>query len=383
MFIDENTQKNGLNGETGKDILTGLDSSDLETIANSLNDSATFDYTSIASALWNSGHSIDARELADSLWDQGADQQQIGQAMKYLELSLETIADAVKRGITQSDGTGLNDTDVAIALWNSGYSLDARQLADLLWDQGANPIEIGQAMRYLNLSLDTIADSVKWGVTKADGTNIAYYQVAEALWNSGYSGADGLDYRKLADLLWDTSTSQEQIGQAFNYLGLSLEAITNAVKWGITQTDGTPLNYVDAAVAVWNSGYGLDTRKLADLLWDEGASQQQIGQIFKYFNWNLETIADAIDDGITNSGGTKLNYIDTTLALWNSGYSLDTGVLTSLLWNEGASQGDIGQAIKYLGYDLKTIASAMVDDPIDFNYSGSHSDEVQVNCPSL
>ncbi|MBD1999325.1 hypothetical protein H6G00_22380 [Leptolyngbya sp. FACHB-541] len=325
--------------------------------------------TNAASALWNSEYNLDARKLADLLWDEGSSPTEIGQAMKHVGISLEDIADGVKRGITKSDGTGLNDTDVAIALWNSGYSLDARKLADLLWDQGANPIEIGQAMKYLNLSLDTIADSVRWGVTKADGTNLAYHQVAEALWNSGYSGADGLDSRKLADLLWDNNASQEQIGQAFNYLGLSLEILTDAVKWGITQTDGTNLNYIDAAIAVWNSGYGLDTRKLADLLWDGGASQQQIGQIFEYFNWDLETIADAIDDGITNSDGTKLNYIDTALALWDSGYSLDTRVLAGLLWNEGASQGDIGQAIKYLGYDLATIADAMVDGPIDFNYT--------------
>lgn len=57
-----------------------------------------------------------------------------------------------------------------------------------------------------------------------------------------------------------------------------------------------------------------------------------------------------------------------SVIIWNSGHSLDTRILAGLLWNEGASQGDIGQAIKYLGYDLATIADAMDDGPIDFNY---------------
>jgi len=356
----------------------------LETIADSVKwgvtkaDETNLDYHQVAEALWSSGYNLDARKLADLLWDNSASQQQIGQAFNYLGLSLETIADSVKRGITKSDGTGLNDIDVAIALWNSGYSFEARKLADLLWDQGANPTEIGQAMQYLGLSLETIADSVKWGITKADETNLDYHQVAEALWNSGYRSTDGLNSRKLADLLWDNSASQEQTGQAFNYLGLSLETIADAVKWGITQTDGTNLNYVDAAIAVWNSGYGLDTRKLADLLWDSGASQQQIGQIFKYFNWNLETIADAIDDGVTNDGGFDLTCIDTALALWNSGYGgadgLNARKLADLLWDEGADQKAIGQAMKYLGLSLEDITDSVKwgitkSDGTDANYT--------------
>ena len=350
---------------------------DLPTIANSIkwgvtkSDGTNLNYNDVAIALWNSGYSIDGRKLADLLWDQGADQKQIGQAIKYLGLSLETIADSVKRGITNSDGTGLNNIDVAIALWNSGYSFNARKLADLLWDEGANPIEIGQSMKYLGLSLETIADSVKWGITievisPSGGTvvikNPDYHQVAEALWNSGYS----LDARKLADLLWDNSASQQKIGQAFNYLGLSLETIADSVKFGITNSDGTNLNYIDATIALWNSGYGIDSRKLADLLWDEGASQQQIGQAMKYLGLSLETIADAIDDGVTKSDGTSLNYTDVAIALWNSGYSFDTRKLADLLWDEGASQQQIGQAMKYLGFSLETIANA-IDDGVTKN----------------
>ncbi|MFN9176610.1 MAG: Calx-beta domain-containing protein, partial [Synechocystis sp.] len=346
----------------GFDLLTIFDSLKWGvTKSNNTNPS----YTEVAEALWVTESIDDARMLADLLWDEGASQGQIGQAMKYIGFSLETIADSVKRGVTTSSGTSLNDIDVAIALWNSGYTasngLNSNKLADLLWDVGANPIAIGQAMKYLGLSLEIIAGATKWGITKADGTNLDYHQVAEALWNSGYSFGS----RKLADLLWDNSASQQKIGQVFEYLDLSLEDIVDAVKWGITQTDGTNLNYIDAAIAVWNSGYGLDTRKIADLLWDEGASQQQIGQIFKYFNWDLETIADAMDDGVTKSDGTKLNYTDVAIALWNSGYTgtdgLNSSKLADLLWDEGASQAQIGQAMKYLGFSLAIIANAVDD----------------------
>ncbi len=361
------------NGSTLAQIAASLKNRgfDLSTIADSIKwgitktDGTNLNYKDVAVALWSSGYKIDGRQLADLLWDKGANQQQIGQAMKYLGLSLETIADSVKSGITKADGTALNNIDVAIALWNSGYALGPNKLADLLWDNGANPVEIGQAMKYLNLTLEEIARGIKWGVTKSDGTSIDYHQVGEALWNSGYS----FNARKLADLLWDNSGGQVKIAQTFNYLGLSLETIADAVKWGVTQSDGTNLNFFTVAVALWNSGYGLDTRKLADLLWDEGATQQEIGQVFKNFNWDLESIADAIDDGITNDGGADLNYTDVALALWNSGYSFDTRRLAGLLWNEGASQANIGQAIKYLGYSLDIIADAMVRGPIDFNYT--------------
>ncbi|WP_138498340.1 Calx-beta domain-containing protein [Nostoc sp. PA-18-2419] len=369
---------------------------DLPTIADSVkwgvtkSDGTNLNYTDVASALWNSGHIIDARKLADLLWDRGASQQQIGQAMKYLGLSLETIADGVKRGVTKSDGTGLNDIDVAIALWNSGYSgadgLNPRKLADLLWDVGANPIAIGQAMKYLGLNLQTIADAINDGVTKKDGTHlnvikgdgivrndisVGYIYVAEALWNSGYGGVNGLDPRKLADLLWDEGASQQQIGQAFNYLGLSLETIANSVKWGVVNQDGTyTLNFNDVAVAIWNSGYGLNSRKLADLLWDDGASQGEIGQAFRVLGFSLETIADSVKWGVVNQDGTyTFGFIDTALAIWNSGYSLNTGDLAGFLWNKGASQGDIGNALRYLGFNLSQIAYAIKNAPgIGFNY---------------
>ena len=242
-------------------------------------------FTDVAVALWSTEIVNDPRMLADLLWDTGASQQQIGQAMKYLGFTLETIAGSVKRGVTKSDGTGLNNIDVALAVWNSGYGaadgLNSYKLADLLWENGASPIEIGQALKYLGMSLEAIADAVKWGVTKADGTNLEYHQVAESLWNSGYTGTDGLNSRKLADLLWDRGASQQKIGQAFEYLKLNLETIADAILNGVTQSDGKGLNHIDAALSLWNSGYGIDSRRLADLLWDAGVNEQKIGQAFK------------------------------------------------------------------------------------------------------
>ncbi|MHC5599637.1 MAG: hypothetical protein ACYTXC_27505, partial [Nostoc sp.] len=275
-------------------------------------------------------------------------------------------------GVTNSDGTSLNYTDVAIALWNSGYGgadgLNSNKLADLLWDEGASQQQIGQAMKYLGFSLETIASAIDDGVTNSDGTSLNYIDVALALWSSGYTGADGLNSNKLADLLWDEGASQQQIGKAMKYLGFSLENIASAIDDGVTNSDGTSLNYTDVAIALWNSGYGgadgLNTRTLAELLWNEGATQANIGQAIKYLGYGLATIADAMDDCRIG-----FNYIDVAIALWNSGLAIDTRILAGFLWNEGATQGNIGQAIKYLGYDLATIADAIKNAPgIGFNY---------------
>ncbi|NBD16169.1 MAG: hypothetical protein GVY04_08470 [Cyanobacteria bacterium] len=186
QIVNESLQQDS----AGADNITGesLESQIVDMMGVPIDDpdNTESNYIDVAIAFWNSGHDIEARQLADLLWDEGATQQEMGQAMKYLGLSLETIADAVDDGVTQSDGTGLNYIDVAITLWNSGHDIEARQLDDLLWDEGATQQEMGQAMEYLGLSLETIADAVDDGVTQSDGTGLNYIDVAIALWNSGH-----------------------------------------------------------------------------------------------------------------------------------------------------------------------------------------------------
>ncbi|MBV6628191.1 MAG: hypothetical protein KI793_35615, partial [Rivularia sp. (in: Bacteria)] len=246
----------------------------LETIADALDNGTTFNYSDIAKGLWNSGHQIDARKLADLLWDEGATEIEIGKALKHVGSDLSTIADALDDGITKSDGTKLNYNSVATGLWNSGHKIDSRKLADLLWDEGANQAKIGQALNNVGLGLATIADAIDDGVTKSDGTGLNYNSVATALWNSGHA----ISTRKLADLLWDEGATQAEIGKALKYLGFSLPTIADALDDGVTKSDGNGLNYTDVAIGLWNSGHKIGTRKLADLLWDEGATQAQIGK---------------------------------------------------------------------------------------------------------
>jgi len=351
--------------------------SDLSTIAGALDDGITksdgtgLNYNSVAIGLWNSGHQIDARKLADLLWDEGATQAEIGQALNNVGFDLATIADAIDDGVTKSDGTGLNYNSVATALWNSGHAISTRKLADLLWDEGATQAEIGKALKYLGFGLHTIADALDDGVTNSDGNGLNYTSVATGLWNSGHK----IDTRKLADLLWDEGATQAEIGQALNYaVGRNPIQIASDMKYGVTLKDGKSLNYTDIALGLWNSGHKLDTRKLADLLWDTGASQAQIGKALKYLGFGLPTIADAINDGVTLTSGKTLNYIDTAIGLWNSGHKLDTRKLADVLWDEGASQAEIGKALKYLGFGLPTIADAVADgvtksDGTSLNYS--------------
>ncbi|MEM9215194.1 MAG: hypothetical protein AAGD25_12705 [Cyanobacteria bacterium P01_F01_bin.150] len=352
----------------------------LSTIADAMDDGVTksdgttLNYTSVATALWESGHAISTRTLADLLWDEGAAQDEIGRAMKNLGFGLTTIADAMDDGVTKSDGTTLNYTDTAIALWNSGHAFGTRQLADLLWDEGATQAQIGKAMKHLEFDLTTIADAIDDGVTKSDGTTLNYTDTAIALWNSGHS----INSRTLADLLWDEGATQEQIGQAMKHLGFGLSTIADAIDDGVTKSDGTTLNYMDTAIALWNSGHSINSRTLADLLWDEGASQAQIGKVMKNLGFGLKTIADAIDDGVTKSDGATLNYIDTAIALWHSGHNPSARQIADLLWDEGASQTQIGQAMKHLGFSLRTIADALDDGVTKSNGAGLNYTSVAV-----
>ena len=341
----------------------------LETIADALDDGATFGYTDIAEGLWNSGYNIDARKLADLLWDEGATEISIAQALKYDGISVEGIADALAYGVTKSDGTRLNYSGVAKGLWNSGYSFGFKKLADLLWDAGASRVEIGQALHYgIDRDLAGIASDLKYGVTTIDGSNLNYTDVAVGLWNSGYSFGS----KKLADLLWDTGASRVEIGQALHYgIGLDLPEIAIDLKYGVTKADGSNLNYISVAVGLWNSGYSLDSRQLSDLLWDAGASQAEIGQALHYgINRDLAGIAYDLKYGVTTIDGSNLNYTDVAVGLWNSGHSIDAPNLAALLWDIGANPRAIGQAMKGIGFNLETIAEAVRNSPgIGFSYS--------------
>ena len=350
-------QKEGASVEQIAQTLNSSLGFKLEIIADALDNGTTFNYSDIAKGLWNSGHQIDARKLADLLWDEGATEIEIGKALKHVGSDLSTIADALDDGITKSDGTGLNYNSVATGLWNSGHQIDARKLADLLWDEGATQAEIGQALNNVGLDLATIADALDDGITKSDGTGLNYNSVATGLWNSGHA----VSTRKLADLLWDEGATQAEIGKALKYLGFGLPTIADALDDGVTTSNGNGLNYTGIATGLWNSGHKFDSRKLADLLWDEGASTTQIGQAFKYLGFGLPTIADALDDGVTLKNGTGLNYASIATGLWKSGHKIGSRKLADLLWDEGATQAEIGKSLKHLGFSLTTIADAVDD----------------------
>ncbi|GCA94942.1 pre-peptidase C-terminal domain-containing protein, partial [Microcystis aeruginosa] len=332
---------------------------DLVAIADALDDGLTgvFDYIQIAVGLWNSGYSLNARNLADLLWDEGATERDIGKALKYLGFDLPTIADALDDGVTKRDGTKLNYTGVAVGLWNSGHSMTGGKLADLLWDEGASLTQIGQALNYgIGRDLLHIASDMKYGITNSDGTNLTFTQVAIALWNSGGS----VSTRLLADLLWDVGASAAEIGKALNYgIGRNLLQIASDLRYGVTTASGGSLNYTDIALGLWNSGHSINPRLLADLLWDTGATQAEIGKALNYgIGRNLLQIASDMKYGITTASGGSLNYTDVAVGLWNSGHSFDTRKLADLLWDTGATQAEIGKALNYgIGRNLLQIAS--------------------------
>ncbi|MBV6628071.1 MAG: hypothetical protein KI793_34990, partial [Rivularia sp. (in: Bacteria)] len=269
--------------------------------------------------------------LADLLWDEGATQAQIGKALKYLGFGLTTIADAVDDGVTLKNGQTLNYIDTAIALWNSGYKLNTRKLAKLLWNEGASAGQIGQAIKYLGFGLTTIADALD------NGVGVNYTTVAKGLWNSGHK----INSRKLADLLWDEGASQAEIAQALNYgIGRNLSGIASDMKYGVTLSNGKRFNYVDIAIGLWNSGHKVSTRNIALELQKLGASAVSNAQALRYIGSDLRTIADALDDGATYSYG------EIARGLVNNGHKPSNRNLANLLRHEGASYWTTVGALK-------------------------------------
>ncbi len=324
----------------------------LEGIAFDLDEGTTFNYTEIARGLWSSGKAIDAPTLAKVLQNEGATATEIAQALNYgIGATLEQIADAL------DDGATFDYTDIAKGLWNSGKTdFNSQVLARVLQNEGATATEIAQAFNYgIRFDLETIADALD------DGTTFNYTDIAYALWNSGKA----IGSNQLAGLLENEGATALQIAQALNYgIGRSLEGIA------FDLDEGTTFDYTDIAKALGNSGKNPDTRTLARVLQNEGATATQIAQAFNYgFRFNIKpetvlvTIADALDDG------TSFSYTDIAKGLWNSGKAINSKQLAGLLQNEGANETEIAQALNYsVGLTLEQIADAL-DDGTTFNYT--------------
>jgi hypothetical protein len=403
-------------GATAKEIAQAFNNAlgfSLEIITNALDDGATFDYTSIAYAVWNSGKTgFNSLDLARVLQNEGATATEIAQAFNYgLGFSLEIITNAL------DDGATFDYTDIAKGLWNSGLPLNAPTLAKVLQDKGATARETAQAL-YSGIggTLDQITDALDDGATFSytditkglaslpipfnsldvarvlqnegatateiaqafnyglgndldqityvldKGTDFTYTDIAYALWNSGktkYSTGQAFNSRILAYLLEQRGATATQIAQALNYgAKFDLATIADALN------DGTRFSYTDIAKGLGNSGKNPTTRTLASVLQNEGATATEIAQAFNYgFGLNLETIADALNDGAT------FNYTNLAKGLWNSGKALISTKLARLLQNEGANETQIARALNYgLGFNLDEIADAL-DDGTTFNYT--------------
>ncbi|MEG4084842.1 hypothetical protein [Microcoleus sp. POL10_C6] len=404
-------------GATAKEIAQAFNNAlgfSLESITNGLDDGATtFDYTSIAYAVWNSGKTgFNSLDLARVLQNEGATATEIAQAFNYgLGFSLEIITSSL------DNGTTFNYTDIAKGLWNSGLPLDAPTLAKVLQDKGATARETAQAL-YSGIggTLDQITDALDDGATfsytditkgiaslpipfnsldvarvlqkeKATaaeiaqafnyglgydldqityaldkGTDFTYTDIAYALWNSGkteYSTGQAFNSRILAYLLEQRGATATQIAQALNYgAKFDLATIADALD------NGTRFSYTDIAKGLGNSGKNPTTRTLASVLKNEGATATEIAMAFNNgFGFNLETIADALDDG------AKFNYTNVAKGLWDSGKAISSTKLAGLLRNEGANETQIARALNYgLGFNLEDIAYAL-DDGAKFNYT--------------
>ena len=88
-------------------------------------------YRSVANGLWNSGLSVNTRDIARELQKLGSSAVNTSQVLRNeLNSSLEVIADAL------DDGATYGYTDIARGLWNSGHAIDTEKLVSLLRYEG-------------------------------------------------------------------------------------------------------------------------------------------------------------------------------------------------------------------------------------------------------
>ena len=160
----------------------------------------------------------------------------------------------------------------------------------------------------------------------------------------------------LATLKW---TQLSGVAIDTDSLPIDIQVVDNALD------DGTSFSFTSIAKRLWDTEQFSNPQDLAGVLQKDGATVIQIAQAFNYgLDFNLETIANALDDG------TTFDYTEISKGLWNSGKTdFNSQDLARVLQNEGATATEIAQAFNYgLEFNLETIATAL-DNGATFNYT--------------
>ncbi len=303
--------------------------------------------------MWNGGYDIDTRQLADVLLKQGFNAIDIRGAFIDLNFDARETADAL------ADGASFNYTEVAEALYTEGFlnqGLTARQLADILWDEGATQYDIGSAFFQMGFSARDTAYAIKWGVTKNDGTNLNYTDVALALANTGFYDRNSLVASEIADIIWNQSSNPIYVSQAIkNGIGTDMQGLVSALR-GIT-SEGSQVNFdLDLKLfSIINSGVEYNSRMLAHFLREEGGD---LGTIWELLGrHNLINIDDPRQIADTFAEGAGFDATEIARLLQHIG--VDKNEIADILWDEGFSQTDIGWAFFHAGFSAKDTASAV------------------------
>lgn len=246
-----------------------------QTIANALDDGATFNYTNIAKGLKNSGKNPNARTIAKLLQDEGASAIQISQALRYgVGSDLSTIADALNEGANfERTGSNNNYIDVAEGLWNSGHSFNSLTLASVLQNEGATAPEIVRALYLgLNFSFEEIADALD------DGATFSYTDIAKGLWK----GAIGVSEYRLIKLLKDEgagiSETVDAVASAtddtsfFNKRRLEAEYVRVEIKDALAGLNKRAISVINSIKDVYQ-----DTKDIAFVIDPIGVIASEVG----------------------------------------------------------------------------------------------------------
>jgi len=137
----------------------------------------------------------------------------------------------------------------------------------------------------------------------------------------------------------------KRVAEALRKAGYNVRVIADALANTFTLS-GSQQGYVLMTYGLSISGLGLDTRQIADLLFDGGATVGNIAQSFNYYGYGLDKLADALKNGVTKFKGIGLTYDEIALGIRSSGYEVDARALSDLLRKQGASLQDISNALQ-------------------------------------
>ncbi|PZV17779.1 MAG: hypothetical protein DCF20_05265 [Pseudanabaena sp.] len=264
----------------------------------------------------------------------------VAEALRKVGYNVRVIADALANTFTFVSDPQQVYVLMTYGLSISGLGLNTRQIADLLFDEGATIINIAQSFHYYGYGLDKLADALKNGLTKFKGIGLTYNEIALGILSSGYK----VDERALSDLLTKQGASLQDVSNALQFSRAALRDL-------LTKQGASPQDIISKALQD-DYKQTKDLGEFADLLADLGLGGEQILSVLKTINTDLVEVTKALKSiTITKDDNSvsALNPAQITNILFEFQYNKSQGSadqIALLLKNIQVSEAEVVQALK-------------------------------------